>query len=177
LSDIANGDRNFLAITNYAVERQRSGDGRPLTIQDRQAEAAKYPAVGVEGTLSQILARFDRLHERALADLMPLDGADLQTPIGFWYEAPVAFHLHRFEAHLREHTIQVEKTLAMLGRQPREVERIVRLILGAYGRLEAVVLCLPDGTLDGEFGKGRSLAGLLAETANEVAAVAGSIDA
>ena len=38
-------------------------------------------------------------------------------------------------AHPRAH-VQVDKTLAMLGRQPSEVERLVRLILATYGRLE-----------------------------------------
>jgi hypothetical protein len=40
-------------------------------------------------------------------------------------------------SHLREHTIQVEKTLAMLGRAPSEPQRLARLVLAAFGRAEA----------------------------------------
>jgi hypothetical protein len=43
---------------------------------------------------------------------------------------------------MREHTIQVEKTLVMLDRPTTEVERLVRLILEAYGRLEETVFGL-----------------------------------
>jgi hypothetical protein len=50
----------------------------------------------------------------------------------------------RWSSHLREHTIQVEKTLAMLGRAPTEPERLIRLTLAAYGRAEAVVFGQPD---------------------------------
>ena len=56
-----------------------------------------------------------------------------------WSGVPVTidFRLGRYGSHIREHTIQVDKTFATLGRQPSEVERLVRLILATYGRLEA----------------------------------------
>ncbi len=131
------------------------------------------------GTLLDLRARLDAMLDLAVGLLGDVDEAPRLDALGLWvdYAVTVRFRLHRFAAHLREHTIQVEKTLAMLGRQPREVERIVRIILSAYGRLEATVPCLPEGTLDREFGDGRSLAGLLAEITREVATVAGSIDA
>jgi hypothetical protein len=40
---------------------------------------------------------------------------------------------------MAEHTVQVDKTLVWLGRQPSEVERLVRIVSGAWGRLEASV--------------------------------------
>ena len=49
----------------------------------------------------------------------------------------------RWSSHLREHTIQIEKTLALLGRVPTEPERLVRLTLAAYGRAEAVLFGQP----------------------------------
>ena len=55
---------------------------------------------------------------------------------------PIDFRLGRYGSHIREHTVQVDKTLAMTGRQPTEVERICRLILGSYGRLEALFVGL-----------------------------------
>ena len=56
----------------------------------------------------------------------------------------IAFRLGRWSSHIREHAIQVEKTLAMLGRTPTEPERLVRLALAAYGRAEAVVFGQPE---------------------------------
>ena len=55
------------------------------------------------------------------------------------------FRLWRQSSHLQEHTIQVDKTLVMLGRTPLEAERLARLALRAYGRLEASVYALPAG--------------------------------
>jgi DinB superfamily len=59
------------------------------------------------------------------------------------FAVPVSFRLARWSSHLREHTIQVEKTLAMLGRAPTEPERLARLALAAYGRAEATVFGQP----------------------------------
>jgi len=39
---------------------------------------------------------------------------------------------------VREHTVQVEKTLVMARREPTETDRLVRLVLATYGRLEAL---------------------------------------
>lgn len=49
----------------------------------------------------------------------------------------MAYYPRRWAAHLREHTVQVEKTLAMLGRAPTEQERMARVIGHALGQLEA----------------------------------------
>ncbi|MEA2677721.1 MAG: hypothetical protein QOJ81_1862, partial [Chloroflexota bacterium] len=40
---------------------------------------------------------------------------------------------------IEEHTVQVEKTLDMIGHRAAEVERLVRLNARAMGRLEAQV--------------------------------------
>ena len=49
------------------------------------------------------------------------------------------FRLGRWSSHIREHTVQVEKTLVMIGHAPTEVDRLIRLILAEWGRAEAVV--------------------------------------
>ena len=69
---------------------------------------------------------------------------------------PIDFRLGRYGSHIREHTIQVDKTLAMIGRQPTEVERIVRLILGSYGRLEALFVGRTADELERPFADGSS---------------------
>jgi hypothetical protein len=60
------------------------------------------------------------------------------------FAVPVSFRLGRWSSHIREHTIQIEKTLVMLGHVPTEPERLARLTLAAYGRAEAVVFGQPD---------------------------------
>lgn len=64
------------------------------------------------------------------------------------FPVTVGFRLGRWGPHLEEHTIQVEKTLAMLDRRPREVDRMVRLLYRAFGRLEAAAWALPPAALE-----------------------------
>ena len=80
-----------------------------------------YP-VNVSGTLADILSRFDALHRRAVTEFEGVTDAELDAPSRFWEDNAqvVAFRLHRFDAHLREHTIQVNKTLAGIGHAPSE---------------------------------------------------------
>ena len=55
------------------------------------------------------------------------------------FPVTVGFRIGRWSSHLREHTIQVEKTLAMLDDVPSEGERLARQLLAAYGRAESAV--------------------------------------
>jgi hypothetical protein len=55
------------------------------------------------------------------------------------FPVTVGFRLGRWSSHIREHTVQVDKTFVMLGREPGEPERLARLVLAAYGRAEATV--------------------------------------
>ena len=53
---------------------------------------------------------------------------------------PVEFRLHRFDSHLRQHTIQIEKILESLGRKPSETLRLLRLIYAAFAQVEGALL-------------------------------------
>ncbi len=55
------------------------------------------------------------------------------------FHVSIGFRLGRWASHIREHTIQVEKTLALVGHVPSEPARLVRHVLASYGRAEAVV--------------------------------------
>lgn len=61
------------------------------------------------------------------------------------FAVDIDFRLSRWSSHIREHTIQVEKTLEMLGHHPTEVDRLIRLILAAWGRAESEVVGRPNG--------------------------------
>jgi hypothetical protein len=50
------------------------------------------------------------------------------------FEIDLRFRLHRFA----EHTIQCDKTLAVLGWRPTEARRIVRQVWGLVGELEGL---------------------------------------
>jgi hypothetical protein len=53
---------------------------------------------------------------------------------------PVEFRLHRFDSHLRQHTIQIEKTLGLLGHYPTEAVRLLRLIYASLAQVEGALL-------------------------------------
>jgi hypothetical protein len=125
-------ERRYALQTRYAIER---ADGDPVRIPDDQLPAlAQMDASGDVGAILGRLgdARMDT--DRWLGDV-PLEGMTRPT---VWVQCPVdvRFRLHRFAAHLVEHTIQCEKTLAALGSQPTEGRRIARRISAAVGAVE-----------------------------------------
>ena len=63
----------------------------------------------------------------------------------------------------------------MLGRRPSEVERLVRLILATYGRLEGLLVGRQEDDLERPFGSGASAVEILAAAIADVEAVAASV--
>ncbi len=93
-----------------------------------------------EGSLDAIRARFDSIVDASAERLAATPDALMAIPTR-WSGADVtlAFRFERCASHIREHTIQVEKTLALLGAVPDEPARLVRHVLATYGRAEAAV--------------------------------------
>jgi DinB superfamily len=155
---------SYSVRTAYAVHRQRHDTALPVVAPgellrrwERAVEWADEvppgtyatrrpsdPAAGA-GDLAAIRRRLDAWLDAGIGWLVEVDdGAAMAAPTT-WMEYPVdaRFRLHRWSAHLREHAVQVEKTLALLGRQPTEAERILRLVAAAYGRLEGEAIARP----------------------------------
>jgi hypothetical protein len=130
------------------------------------------------GDPATVMARFDEVVDANAAATAGLGEAAMGIS-GRWSGLPVTidFRLGRYGSHIREHTIQVDKTLAMLGREPTEVERLVRLILATYGRLEAELVGRPARELDRRLADGRGPAEILTEVVDEVAATASDVRA
>jgi hypothetical protein len=111
--------------------------GVPEAFWANQPDEATTEAAG---TVDELRERLDATLDLSAERLAGLP--DDRLALGArWSGFPVTvgFRLGRWSSHIREHTIQVEKTLAMLGRVPSEPERLVRVVLSAYGRAEAVV--------------------------------------
>src|SRR6478609_9720635 len=89
----------------------------------------------------------------------------------------IDFRLGRYGSHIREHTVQVDKTRAMLGRQPTEVERVVRLMLGSYGRLEALLIGPSADELARPIWDGSSAVSVLEAAVDDAAATAAELRA
>lgn len=139
----------------HTIERRRAGETEPASLS-REEVQARWGEVDDRGDLAALLARYDELHGRVLREFASLSDEELDAPTLWWegYPVPVRFRLHRFDAHLREHTIQAEKTLAWLDHAPSEAERLARLLYGALGEAEGAIIGAPDTLAD----RGRELA-------------------
>jgi hypothetical protein len=121
-------ERSYRANTQHALLRQ---DGEPLTLPaERRPKADPTDTAG--GALD-IAAALGRRRAETDAALGGTENADLAKP-SQWaatdtpFDVDVRFRLHRFGAHLIEHTQQVEKTLRMLGQTETDAQAYVRQI-------------------------------------------------
>jgi hypothetical protein len=103
------------------------------------------PDEDVSGSLADILSRYTKIHATAIDEFASITDEQLLKPSNFWegYPIELRFRLLRFDAHLREHTIQVEKTLGWLQHIPTESERLVRALHAALGEAEAAAIGAP----------------------------------
>ena len=92
------------------------------------------------GSLAEVRQELGDIVDATSSRFATLTDDDMAVRSG-WYGFPVTvgFRQWRWSSHISEHTVQVEKTLDMLGRSHSEVARLTRLVARAYGRLESVV--------------------------------------
>jgi DinB superfamily len=127
-------ERRYAAQTRYAVERK---DSEPVRIPDDRQPTATEADVG--GDIAAILARIGEARAETSRWLADAQGAAMTRPtIWAGHDVDVRFRLHRFAAHIVEHTIQCEKTLSALGWRATEGRRIARHVAAAIGELEGL---------------------------------------
>jgi uncharacterized damage-inducible protein DinB len=131
-------EHGFLGAIQYARDPGRpsdedeAGDRWPAW----RAEHGYVASESLPGGIADVRNAMFEVHRRVLRELGDLRDEDLEKPAGFWDGMkPIRFRLHRFEAHLIQHTVQVDKTLEWLGRAPTEARRLVRVL---YRDLAAV---------------------------------------
>jgi hypothetical protein len=95
------------------------------------------------GSLPVVMDRIDALVDIAVSLWSPAD-SDTLAVAARWSGFPVTlgFRTHRWATHMEEHTVQVDKTLAMLGAPIPEAHRLHRLLCRAWGDVEAVIFAL-----------------------------------
>ena len=133
--------RGYAAVTAWWQAQGLPADrnlpsARPSHIYD------VLPSDEEEGTGSpaEVLDRLGEVLDQSVERLagLPADRLNFGTRwVGFALD--IGFRMGRWSSHIREHTVQVEKTLGMLGHTPTEVDRLIRQILAEWGRAEAVV--------------------------------------
>ena len=133
----------FLAVCAVGLARARAGN--PTEPTDEEWEVARAPYGEARTAAQQRLTNADvagawnelfAIHRRVLAELAVPD-EEIETPAWFWDgEMTLRFRLHRFEEHMRQHTIQLDKTILMLGKAPTEAHRLIRNVYSALADIE-----------------------------------------
>ncbi len=119
-------ERSYRANTQYALLRH---DDEPLVLpEDRRPKAD--PADTAGDGLAMVDA-FARRRAETDAALGGTDASELSRPsrwaaVDVEFDVDVRFRLHRFGAHIVEHTQQIEKTLRMLGQMETDAQAYVR---------------------------------------------------
>lgn len=98
-----------------------------------------------DGDLSTMLGFYDHLHIRIMEGLKDLPDGSLAEMIEFWEPQPMParFRLIRFESHLRQHTIQAERTMDEQAVKTSEIKYLLRAAAAAFASLEARLIFYP----------------------------------
>jgi hypothetical protein len=155
VAHIVSAQSNFYVVVRYALDRLRTEDGRPAEVVDEDWEEligmkeAEFDQI-MEGSLASINAFYTSLHERVLNEFADVDEIEIEWPSMYWEEQAMSlrFRLHRFDSHLRQHIVQMEKTLNGIGRTPNEARRLLRLIYNALAEVEGLAIGAPDVAFD-----------------------------
>lgn len=156
----------FLLQIEWAIARRDSGEDIPVQMPRDGEALRRYNEIDASGSLAEIFERYGALHGEVIGYCTALTDADLDTPSVWWeeYPLPVRYRMQRWDAHLREHTVQVDKTLAMIGREPRESERLARLIYNALGEYEGALIGAPETLVERQ----REVASIVSERADRL---------
>ncbi|MGZ6256548.1 MAG: DinB family protein [Candidatus Limnocylindria bacterium] len=146
LGHVIGGQRGYGAATAWWQAQALPADANlPTARPNHIYEALPSDEEEEAGTPAEVRARLDEVLDRSTERLAGLP-ADRLARGTRWsgFAVDIAFRIGRWSSHFREHTIQVEKTLVMIGHTPTEVDRLIRLILAEWGRAEAVVYGFAD---------------------------------
>jgi hypothetical protein len=172
VAHIVGAEIGFFVVVRYALDRHRSGNGRPAEVPDEAWEAiigedwASIEAI-LDGPLAGIQSYHESLHERVLRECADIGEGELAAPSMYWegHEMSLRFRLHRFDSHLRQHIVQIDKTLEAIGHSPNEARRLLRLIYAALAEAEGAIM----GAREVSAELRREAADHIAARANEIA--------
>ena len=148
LRHIDEAERGFFISILAGLDAQTQGAAAAMPPHDQRAAllAEADPAATEDAGAEEQLAAYARLHFLVETKLTGLSDAQLEARSPFWEpEQPsVAFRIGRFTAHLREHTVQVEKTLLALGHIPGEAALHIRTLYSALAGVEGALMGAPE---------------------------------
>lgn len=142
--------RTFVALVHYGLRRQHdTGELTPaMPKQETDRLFGPYGAFEVilnTGRRDELSRYHANLHDFALAEFAAIRDAELEGPSLWWEGKPYSleYRLHRMDAHLRQHTVQIEKNRSQLGHAPSEAGRLLRLVFAALAEVEGIAIGVP----------------------------------
>jgi hypothetical protein len=144
IAHLLGAEYGFLATVRYALAPDRPSDEKEAEERwDSWRDEHKYRAPKtLLGDIAAVRGALFVIHRRVLEELDDLPDEALERGAMFWDgEKPIRFRMHRFEAHMIQHTVQVDKTLDSIGRGPTEARRLVRVL---YRDVAAVEMLSSD---------------------------------
>lgn len=152
-------DIYFSAIVRYALENHRAGAWKPERPTDEDElqligmSEEEFNALTKEAPLEKMQDYHRKFHPEIVQEFSRITDEELELPAVMWEDIhfPIRHRLHRYEAHLIQHTVQVDKTLAAIGQSPSETKRLIRHVFAALAEVEANLIgadnleeeCLP----------------------------------
>ncbi len=151
LGHIIGAERMFFTLVHYGLSRQQMDPPGSLEPPDDEAERvvgsyADFTAMMKREGIAALLASYDTLHQRELDEFAGISDEALGG-LSLWWEGEpysLGYRIHRFDAHLRQHLVQLEKCLAALDQGPDEAKRLLRLVYQALAEAESHLLGAPD---------------------------------
>jgi uncharacterized damage-inducible protein DinB len=145
IAHMLGAEYGFLSVVQYELAPDRPRD--PKEAEERVSSwrdehGYRAPKTLAGGALADVRNAMFEIHRRVLRELGGLTDETLERDATFWDgDKPIRFRMHRFEAHMIQHTIQVDKTLEWIDRAPTEARRLVRVL---YRDLAAVEMLSSD---------------------------------
>jgi hypothetical protein len=144
---ILGAEIGFSVVVKYALEGHRAGSWTPEPMSEQNQgrligmSMDEYKGL-MNGSLDQLIVFHQSLHQKLLCEFADIHPEELTQPATFWEEErfPISYRLHRFEAHMRQHTIQIDKTLAAIGLAPTEGKRLVRMLYAAQAEVDGALI-------------------------------------
>jgi len=172
LGHIVGAEAGFFAVITHALNQHRSGIAQAVAL----TQAAYDAILGIDeaaedailrGPLAPLHVFHHELHGRILGELAGIGEQEIDLPSLYWesYAMSLRFRLHRFDAHMRQHTVQIDKVLGVLGQEPTEARRLLRLIYAALAEAEGAVIAADDLGVDLQQQTASAIAAFTAEIA------------
>jgi uncharacterized damage-inducible protein DinB len=143
---IITADVFFFSVISWTLERYRGGEDHLVMMPEGYFESLFGPYDKFNETLDQplneVFSYYETWHQRSVQGLCGVREEELGLLSKYWEEEPmtVRFRLHRFESHLRQHTIQAAKALDVILGRPTEAKRLLGLMYASLGEVEGVMI-------------------------------------